>query len=31
VKALEASGVITGYEAVVDRQMLGEGSRCSSR
>jgi DNA-binding Lrp family transcriptional regulator len=25
VKALEASGVITGYEAIVDRQMLGEG------
>jgi DNA-binding Lrp family transcriptional regulator len=25
VKALEASGVITGYEAVVDRNVLGEG------
>ncbi|MDQ1424758.1 MAG: hypothetical protein QOD72_2256 [Acidimicrobiaceae bacterium] len=25
VKALEASGVITGYEAIVDRAALGEG------
>jgi DNA-binding Lrp family transcriptional regulator len=25
VKALEASGVITGYEAVVDRDVLGQG------
>jgi Lrp/AsnC family leucine-responsive transcriptional regulator len=25
VKALEASGVITGYEAVIDRDVLGDG------
>jgi DNA-binding Lrp family transcriptional regulator len=25
VKALEASGVITGYQAVVDRDVMGEG------